>query len=114
MEFKGKPEEVKEQLKNKRSLVAAFSYLIFFLPRLTEYKGDEDMRFHMKQGLGLLIAALSLQGTISVLGFWGMPSWRVWPVRLILFYWLFVGIRSALAGKKDLLPWIGKYADRAF
>jgi len=107
-------EKVQTQFKDKWSVVAAATYFIFFLPRFTQYKTDQDMHFHMRQGAGLLIAALTLQGAISILGYWGMPTWRVWPVRIILIYWLWIGISNAFAHRKDFLPWIGEYADRAF
>lgn len=106
--------QVRETKKDKRALVAAGSYLVFFLPRFTEYKSDSEVRFHAKQGLGLLVFALTLQGIISVLGYWGFPAWRVWPVRLVLLYLLFIGIRNAWQGKREVLPWIGEYAENAF
>ncbi len=104
----------KEQSKDKPALTAAISYLVFFYPRFTQYKTNQDVHFHMKQGVGLLVFALSLQGIISILGYWGMPTWRVWPVRIVLLYLFFMGIQNALHHRNEFLPWIGKYANKTF
>lgn len=106
--------KIKEKIQDKHAVTAAASYLVFFYPRFTQYKTDLDVHFHMKQGIGLLVFALSLQGVISILGYWGMPVWRVWPVRIVLLYLLYIGIRNALHYRKEFLPWIGKYADKTF
>lgn len=106
--------QVKEKIKDKRAITAALSYLVFFYPRFTEYKTDPNVHFHMKQGIGLLVFALTLQGIISVLGYWGMPQWRVWPVRIVLLYLLYIGIKNALHYKNEFLPWIGKYSNKTF
>lgn len=106
-------EAVKKHLGNK-ALIAALTYLVFFLPRFTRHKGDPDLHFHMKQAIGLLVLALSLQGIISILGFWGGPAWLVWPVRAILLYFLVTGMRNAWRGERKDLPYIGAYASRAF
>lgn len=99
--------------KNK-ARIAALTYLLFFLPRFTEWKEDPEMHYHMKQAIGLLVFALCLQGIISILGYWGMPAWRVWPVRGVLIYLLWIGINHGQGGKLQPLPWIGKYAERIF
>lgn len=106
--------EIKEKLKDKRRVVAASAYLIFFLPRFTEYRTDPEIHFHMKQGVGLLVTSLSLQGISSILGGLGMPAWRGLLVNLFVLYMLYVGISNVLYDRKKVLPWIGKYADRAF
>lgn len=106
---------VKTASRDRKMLVTFGTYFVFFLPRFTEYKADAYVQYHMKQAIGLLITALSLQGVISILGYWGMPSFMgVWPVRFVLFYLLFVGLRNAYGKQAQPLPWIGRYADRLF
>ncbi len=102
------------KLKERKTLIGSLTYLVFFLPRFTEYKNDPEMHYHMKQSLGLLIVALDLQGIISILGFWGMPHWRVWPVRAVLLYLLYIGVLNVINKKLLPLPWFGKYSERVF
>jgi uncharacterized membrane protein len=106
--------ETFQKYSGQKHIVAALTYLVFFLPRFTNFKGDSEMHFHMKQAIGLLVFALSLQGILSILYYWGGPSVLVWPVRLILLYFLFVGMAGAWKGEKKDLPFIGEYANRAF
>ncbi len=106
---------MKNQKKSgQKEIIMALSYLVFFLPRFTSYKGDEDAHFHMKQAIGLLVFALSLQGILSVLYYWGGPTILVWPVRVILLYFVLVGMNNAYNGHRKELPYIGEYAGRAF
>jgi len=105
---------MKNQKMSQKQIIAALTYLVFFLPRFTSYKGDSDVHFHMKQAVGLLTLALSLQGAFTILVYWGAPKLLVWPVRFILLYYVFVGISSVLKGEKKELPFIGEYATRAF
>jgi uncharacterized membrane protein len=112
-------EQVKEQIEKiheNRGMIAALTYFVFFLPRFTKHRADLEVQYHMKQSIGLLITALSLQGAISILiGYWGMPkAMGIWPVRIFLLYLLITGIQHALKMKQKQLPVIGKYAERVF
>lgn len=106
---------LQSQLENKKKRITALTYLIFFLPRFTEWKAEPEMHFHERQAIGLLIFALSLQGILSILVYWGAPhTILVWAVRIVLLYLLYIGAKNALASRMEPLPWIGKYAERIF
>ncbi len=103
--------------KHIHSRLATLTYLVFFLPKLVEHnKEDGFVKYHEQQAIGLLIFAFFLQGIISFIGYWGLDPWgiRVWPVRFILLYELWVGMRNACYGERKELPWIGKYATKLF
>jgi len=73
------------------------------------------VNYHMKQGFGLLISALTMQGTISIIGYWGGPQYLLaWIVRLILAFLVVNGWMNASAGKQSPLPVIGRYSEKAF
>ncbi|MEK7608251.1 MAG: hypothetical protein AAB495_01600 [Patescibacteria group bacterium] len=103
-------------MKHEHSKLAALTYLLFFAPLFTKHKNDPFMKYHTHQAIGLLIFALSLQGAISILGYWGIAPFGlpVWIVRFVLVYELIVGVRNALGGKTAPLPWIGDYSQRLF
>lgn len=97
--------------KHKHSNLAAATYLVFFLPMLAGEKNDPFLKYHFKQAVGLLILALSLQGIISIIGYWGGPQRTLaWVVRVILIIEVVVGMTNALRGEMRLLPAIGKHA----
>lgn len=81
--------------------------------------------FHKKQFIGLIIVALSLQGLLSLVGYWsahwifpfpllsGLVYPFMWAIRIFLAYELVLWIQSVTTGKHTHLPWIGTYADKA-
>ena len=83
-------------------LLAALSYVsILFLVPLLFAQDDEFAKFHAKQGARLFVcnAIGSILGSIFSIG---------WVVNLLLIYLMVVGIRNALNGKWEALPYIGK------
>ncbi len=90
-----------------KNAIALFSYLgiLLIIPLLVD-KDDPFVKFHVKQGLTLLIAALvvPLVAWIPILGWiFGLVAA---PVLLIF---AIIGVINALSGKKKELPLIGKY-----
>lgn len=84
-------------------LLAALSYVsILFLLPLLFAQDDEFAKFHAKQGARLFVcnAIGSILGSIFSIG---------WVVNLLLLYLMVVGIRNALNGKWEALPYIGKF-----
>lgn len=84
-------------------LLAALSYVsILFLVPLLFAQDDEFAKFHAKQGARLFVcnAIGSILGSIFSIG---------WVVNLLLIYLMVVGIRNALNGKWEALPYIGKF-----
>lgn len=95
--------------------IAMLCYLVFFAPKFLGKGNDPLVNYHMKQGLGLLIAALTMQGIISIIGYWGGPQYMLaWTVRLILAYLVLTGWMNVMSGKQSPLPMIGKYSEKAF
>lgn len=73
--------------------------------------------FNKKQLIGLIITALSLQGIISLIGYWGLfpiQFYFLWAVRAFLAYEVFCFAFNYWKKQEKLLPFIGHYSDRAF
>jgi len=105
-----KPEEKKEEAKEKINVMAIFSYLgiLVLVPLLTEKK-DEFVRFHAKQGLVLLIAEIAtmMAGWIPFVG------WTISTIGGILGLVLsIIGIMNVVNCKKDPLPVLGQLGER--
>lgn len=88
--------------------MAVVAYILFFVPLLTDAKDDPFVKYHVKQGLVLFIAAMIANAT----------SWMFIP--LMFFMWIFhvaiivlaiLGILNAVHGKKEPLPFIGQFAE---
>ena len=102
----------------KNTGMAIVAYLIFFLPLLTEAKKDPFVKYHVKQGLGLLIAFFALRfitlfliaPLFYLVGFLFMSI--LWVINLFLLALLILGIMNAAKGEEKPLPLIGKWADK--
>jgi uncharacterized membrane protein len=93
----------------KNTGMAVVAYILFFVPLLTEAKDDPFVKFHVKQGLTLLIASIALQvvgAVIPVLG-WFLVIPLASIATLVLFV---IGIMHAINGEEKELPLIGKFA----
>ncbi|MEO0255180.1 MAG: hypothetical protein ABIN20_07165 [candidate division WOR-3 bacterium] len=92
--------------------IALLSYLwiLFLIPLLIEPK-DEFVKFHVKQGIVLFlffVIIFIVGGVIPLIGWF-----VILPLGLMYWFSLFVlCIFNTLSGKKEKLPFIGKYADR--
>jgi uncharacterized membrane protein len=93
--------------------IAVFSYLwiLIIIPFLTDSKHDPFVKFHLKQGLALLIfdvigwIVAALIGWIPVIGWLITSIWSIASIILII-----IGIINVLQGKEKDLPLIGHYA----
>lgn len=87
--------------------------ILFFVPLLTDYKEDEFVMFHAKQGLVLLIYSIFV-GLANVL-FIEIPLIG-WLAMIILdtfgLVCLLIGVLNAAQGQKQDLPLIGQYAHK--
>lgn len=88
--------------------ILAYLGILIIIPLLTDARNDSFVKFHIKQGLTLLVffAVGFLINIIPILGL------------LIHFFWFLVGlifvvigVLNAAAGKERPLPIIGQYAD---
>jgi len=100
----------------KMKKLAVATYLIFFLPFLTMAKNDSFVNYHFKQSVALVVAGLTGQGVISILGFWGLGYglliFLVYVLRALMVFGVIYGILNSLAGNTKPLPFVGKYAEK--
>ncbi|HEY5221229.1 MAG TPA: DUF4870 domain-containing protein [Candidatus Paceibacterota bacterium] len=106
------PEAAKQSDKNIMAIFAYLSILII-IPFLTDAKDNPFVKYHIKQGLVLLI--------FEVIG-WFANIVLVWiPVIGALIIWLWwlaslvlaiIGIMNVVNGKEKELPYLGKYATK--
>jgi len=97
-----------EPKKGKNIGMAIVAYILFFIPLLTEAKNDPFVKYHVKQGLALFIAAF-IAMIVSRMPIIGWFSWLLNIGVLVLFI---IGILNAVSGKEKPLPLIGQFASK--
>ncbi|MFA7653428.1 MAG: hypothetical protein WCX97_00070 [Candidatus Magasanikbacteria bacterium] len=96
----------------KNIVMAVVAYIIFFIPLLTESKKDPFVKFHVKQGLVLFIAAI-IVGIINNALFYAWTfMWLGWLLNVGILILFVLGIINAAGGKTEKLPVIGQFADK--
>jgi uncharacterized membrane protein len=92
----------------KNKAMAVLSYIIFFLPLITDAKDSKFAKFHANQSLAILIVwigFLFVSVPLSfIVPFFFLISFFVGFAIMILW---FIGIINALSGKMSELPLIG-------
>lgn len=99
--------------KEKNTGMAVVAYILFFVPLLTDAKDDPFVKFHVKQGLVLLLAAV-INWVASFILIWiPVIGWLLMGAISIglLVLWI-MGILNAVQGEKKELPLIGSYASK--
>ena len=98
--------EAQYRRRDESRLFAALSYIsvLFLLPYFLR-RGDDYAMYHARQGLVLLIYGVlsDILSAIPVIG---------WVFGLFRLYCVFKGISNAVTGKREPLPYIGKYGER--
>jgi uncharacterized membrane protein len=95
-----------------KNMMAIFAYLfiLILVPLLTEAKNDPFVKYHLKQGLVLVIFDVIgwLLGSIFVMiPFVGaLIMWLWWIVSLVF---AIIGILNVVQGHEKELPFIGEY-----
>ncbi|HOL22205.1 MAG TPA: hypothetical protein PLQ41_05070 [bacterium] len=94
--------------------LAWLSYLgILLLIPLLVNKDNEYSKFHVKQGIILLICSVGWQIVSIILHIIPVIGTLIWAGGLLfLFILMVMGIINALNGKTEPLPVIGKYAEK--
>lgn len=91
--------------------MAALCYLgiLVIIPLVTDSKNDPYVKFHIKQGIVLLIAGVItfIISMIPVLGW--LIGFVLWIIILVL---VVIGLINAVTGKEKPLPLIGKYSEK--
>ena len=95
--------------KGEKDSTAILCYLgILVIIPLLAAKDNAFVKFHIKQGLVLLIAEIATMciAIIPILGWIIAPiAWLIWLVLMV------IGIVNVLNGKQKPLPLIGKFAE---
>lgn len=95
--------------KNVGMAVLCYLGILVLIPLLTDAKNDSFVKFHIKQGLTLLIFDIIIS-VVMVIPFIG---WIVGAVGWIFVVILFImGIINAVGGVEKPLPIIGQYAEK--
>ena len=94
------------QVKGKNTGMAVVSYILFFVPLLTDAKNDIFVKFHVKQGFLVFLLAL-VSWAISFVPIFGLLAI---PLNIAVIIFMILGIINALEGKEKELPLIGQYA----
>ena len=95
--------------KNIGMAVLCYFGILVLIPLLTESKNDPFVKFHIKQGLVLLIAGV-IVGAVSAIPFLG---WVVGGIASLILLVLFImGIVNAAGGQEKELPIIGSMGSK--
>lgn len=130
MAEKEETKQVKNQISQKEieeGKVCAILAYIFWIVGILWYFMDEKMKknefakFHVKQGIMLVIASTIFTFAVMILFFILMITiigmLLVIPLMLLFFLptvWTIIGIVYAVKGERKPLPWIGEYAEKWF
>lgn len=99
--------------KGKNTGMAVVAYIVFFIPLLTEAKKDPFVKYHVKQGLSLFIAAIVVWIVSYVLIYIPIIGLMLsWLLSLFLFILWIIGIMNAVKGEKKPLPIIGEFGEK--
>ena len=96
---------------SNNTLMAVFAYLgiLIIIPFVTDAKNDPFVKFHLKQGLVLVI----LEVVIVIVGSLPVLSWVLAPLLTLASIILsIVGIINAVTGKQNKLPLVGSIGDK--
>jgi uncharacterized membrane protein len=88
--------------------MAIVAYILFFVPLLTEAKNDTFVKYHVKQGLALLIVSI----ITAVFAQIPIIRWFYWILNIVVLVLFIMGILNAVSGKEKPLPLIGKFAEK--
>ena len=92
---------------NSGMAILAYLGILIVIPFLTDAKNDPFVKFHLKQGLTLLVSFF-VGFIINVVPFLG------WIAGLLLFFFniimVIIGIVNVVSKKQSELPIIGKFA----
>ena len=91
--------------------ICAYLWILIVIPFLTDAKSDSFVKFHLKQGLVLLIFDAIGWVVGAFIGWFPLIGWLIvflwWIISLLL---VIMGIMNVLRGEEKELPWIGQYA----
>ncbi|MEK6967346.1 MAG: DUF4870 domain-containing protein [Nanoarchaeota archaeon] len=105
----------KKTLNSDEMMTAILSYLgiLLLIPLLVVKKKDEFIKFHLRQGIVLLIVEVIFAIAAQFFGFLFFLGWIIWP--LVSLCWLailivsIVAIIKAIQGEMWKIPVISNY-----
>ncbi len=92
----------------KNTLMAIIAYFLFFVPLLTDAKNDHFVKYHVKQGLGLLLVWIVWNVITSFLFLFGLEI----LISIGLFVLWIMGIINAAQSKEAPVPLVGKFFEK--
>ena len=107
---------------NKNTGMAVVAYILFFVPLLTDSKNDPYVKYHVKQGLVLLLTGVALwviefilsaifsSSLTGILLWWRISYFINLAIGLGMLALLIIGIINATSGKEKPLPVVGQFA----
>lgn len=102
---------VAEKKKGNGMAIFAYLWILIIIPFLTDAKNDPFVKYHLKQGLALIIFDVIGWVVGVAIGWFPIIGWLIvwlwWLASLIL---VLVGILNVLAGREKELPLVGQYA----
>ncbi|OQA52331.1 MAG: Chloroplast import component protein (Tic20) [candidate division WS2 bacterium ADurb.Bin280] len=99
-----------EEAKTKNVGMGVLCYLgiLVLIPLLTEAKNDPFVKFHIKQGLVLLIFAVIINVVLAI----PVLGWIIGAIGWIIsVYLMIVGIINVVNGEEKQLPILGQYGE---
>ncbi len=108
-------EKLDDVQKEKNVVMALLCYLglLIIIPLVTDAKKEPYVKFHIKQGIILLITSVAIWIASIILAFVPILGWIIvllaWIGMLIL---VIMGIVNSLTGKENKLPVVGQFADK--
>jgi len=98
-----------EGQKNIGMAILCYLGILILVPLLTDAKNDAFVKFHLKQGIVLIIASIAIS-VINIIPIIGQIISIVGG--LIVFVLWIMGIINAAGGQEKQLPIIGQYGDK--
>lgn len=115
-------EDTKPQAQSNTAMaVLCYLGILLFIPLLTDAKQDKFVKYHLSQGMVLLIAAVlvsmvrwilptGITGGLGGLFFGLFVTFIISVIQLGLLVLVIMGIIHAVQGEKKPLPLLGQYA----
>jgi uncharacterized membrane protein len=107
--MENKPNQTQQPAQQNNTIMAVLAYLgiLIIVPFLTAAKNDPFVKYHLKQGLALIIFEV-VTWFVEVIPFIGyLVGWIFWLASLVF---IIIGIMNAAQNKEQELPVIGQYA----
>jgi uncharacterized membrane protein len=93
---------------NTGMALLAYLGILIIIPFVTEAHKDPFVKFHLRQGLVLIILEV-ITWFLMTIPFGFMIAWLLWLGILVL---IIIGVANAAAGKENELPVVGHWGSK--